>query len=214
MKRRKPRKAKKKRSAGTGPVTMGKAILRQAGQWPLLECIIAEEWREPGAIIQLCVARKGPLGDVMTGAFVIDLGCLGVKNAFAAHCQSAREYRRELRSNLTRNQKMVNCDLDLAAKIVKEAIRYADSLGFRPNRDTGDALKVMGETHPENCTVEIPLGGEDGRPFFIAGPYDDPDRIMRILDRKVGQGNYTFLVPMGPPGFFDEMDEWDEWDDE
>jgi hypothetical protein len=218
MKKRKPRQVRKKRSTGRGSTPTGKAILRYAGQWPLLECIITADWREPGEIIQLCVARQSPLGDVVTGAFVIDLGCLGVKNAYAAHFNSAHEYRRELRSRLTGHQKMIACDLDLAAKVVKEAIRYAGSLGFRPNRDTGDALKVMGATRPENCTVEIPLGGEDGRPFFIAGPFDDPDRIMRILDRKVGRGNYHFMAPIGPPGLFDdefdEMDEWDEADED
>jgi hypothetical protein len=180
-----------------------------------LECIIAEEWREQGAIIQLCVARQSPRGDVMAGACVIDLGCLGVKNAYAAHFHSAAEYRREMRSRITQNQKMIPCDLDLAAKVIDEAVKYANSLGFRPNRDLKDALLVLGETHPENCPTEIPLGGEDGQPFFVAGPYDDPGRIMRILDRKVGRGNYHFLAPIGPADFFDdEFDELYEDDEE
>lgn len=218
MKRRKQRKkSRKKRAPGKVAQFMSKMMLRQSGKWPLLECIITKGWGEEGEIIQLCVARQSPRGDVVTGACVVDLGCLGVKNAFAAHFHSAAEYRRELRSQFTQHQEMISCDLDLAAKVIDEAVKYANSLGFRPNRDLKDVLLVMGETHPENCAAEIPLGGEDGQPLFIAGPYDDPDRIMRILDRKVGRENYNFLAPLGPPGFFDddfgEIEDWEE-DDE
>ncbi len=216
MKRHKPRKkTSRKGSARKISQTMGRAKLRLAGNWSLLECIIAAKWRERGQIVQVCVARQSSQGEVFAGAFVVDLGCLGVKNAYAAHFHSAMEYRRLMRSALTRGQEMMACDLDLAAKVIDEAVKYAGNLGFKPNRDIKDALLVMGETHPEMCAEEIPLGGEDGKPLFIAGPYDDPDRVMRILDRAVGEGNYQFIVPMRPPGFFDdEFDEIDEWDED
>ena len=192
-------------------------FLKQAGQWPLLECLIAAEWRDTTKISQICVARQSPHGDVMAGAVVIDLGCLGVKNAYAAHFHSAHEYRREMRALLTKNQDLIACDLDLAAKVIDEAVKYAGSLGFKPNRDLKDVLLVMGETRPENCSTAVPVGGEDGQPFYFVGPYDDPDRVMRILDRKVGRGNYHFIVPLGSPDLFDdefdEMDEWEEDDD-
>jgi len=85
--------------------------------------------------------------------------------------------------------------LDLAAKVVQEAIIYARSLGFEPNKDTGSALRILGETHPENCHEEIPLGGPHGRPFYMAGPDDNVKRIMMTLDRTVGPGNYHSVVP-------------------
>ena len=216
MKRRKrQKKVKKKGITRKIAQSLGKAMLHRAGKWPLLECIIAADWRKPGEIIQVCVARQSPQGDVITGACVVDLGCLGVKNAFAARFHSVSEYRRELRSGLTQRQKMITCDLDLAAKVIAEAVKYAGSLGFRPNRDLKDVLLVMGDAHPGNCTEEIPLGGKDGQPFFIAGPYDNPDRIMRILDRKVGRENYHFIAPTGPSGFFDDkLDEIGEWNEE
>jgi hypothetical protein len=53
------------------------------------------------------------------------------------------------------------------------------------------------------------LGGKEGKPFFVAGPHDNADRIIRILERKVGHGNYNYFVPIGDPGSFDDGD-WDE----
>ncbi|MFQ5434215.1 MAG: hypothetical protein ACE5FD_04995, partial [Anaerolineae bacterium] len=67
-----------------------------------------------------------------------------------------------------------------------------------------------------NCGIEVPVGGEDGQPFFFAGPYDNADAVMRKLNRAVGEGNYHFFAPIGPPDFFeDDFDEedWEELDD-
>lgn len=214
-KKRKRRDSKKSRKALKRPAPTlfrVKSTLRQAGQWPLLECLIHAGWRDTHQITQILVARQSPRGQVATGAFVVDLACLGVKNAFAALFPSARGYRREMRSGITDKQEMVTCDLNLAAKVIETAVDYAGSLGFKPNKDIKDALLVMGETHSENNDTEIPVGGEDGQPMFIAGPYDDVEQIMRKLDRKVGEGNYHFLTPIGPLGFFD--DQFDDWEDE
>jgi hypothetical protein len=32
--------------------------------------------------------------------------------------------------------------------------------------------------------------GRDATPFYVAGPYDNPQAIIRTLDRICGQGNY------------------------
>ena len=58
-------------------------------------------------------------------------------------------------------------------------------------------MPVLGNADPDACDVPIPLGGKDGRPFFFAGPYDNVDRIMAKLTRKLGPGGFTFIVPIG-----------------
>ena len=60
------------------------------------------------------------------------------------------------------------------------------------------ALKILGDAQPENRTETIPLG-KDGKPLFVNGPYDNVDRIIRILDRNVGQGNYEVLIFLQDP---------------
>jgi hypothetical protein len=154
-------------------------------------------------LIQLCVARRSAKGEVAAGVFLVDLGCLGVKNAYASIFATEGSYRRDLLTQLKANQTLMACDLNLAAKVVDEGVKYAQSLGFRPNKDIKQALMVMGTAYPEECAVHIPLG-RDGKPFFINGPYDDVDRIRRILDKNVGPGNYDFLLQIGGP--LDDME--------
>lgn len=36
--------------------------------------------------------------------------------------------------------------------------------------------------------------GRHGKPYFQQGPYDNPTRVMRTLDRSVGPGNYHFTT--------------------
>ncbi len=199
---RKADKRKQKRASSRARPTGSRALLRAAGGWPLHECFLTKERQEPGEIIQILVARRSPTGQIAVGSFLVDLGCLGVKSAFAALFNSRREYEQQLRNEMRARQAMAKADLNLAAKIIREAIAYADELGFKPDPDYRDAMLVLGDADPEACDVPIPLG-KDGEPFFVAGPYDDVPRIMAKLERKLGPDGFHFLVPLsGDEEFF------------
>jgi hypothetical protein len=73
---------------------------------------------------------------------IVDLGCLGVKNAFASLFDTRREYEQKLRAGITAQQDMIKADLNLVAKIIREAIAYAQDLGFKPNPDYRDAMLI------------------------------------------------------------------------
>ena len=192
---RKAAKRKQKRASSTPRPTKGRALLRAAGGWPLHECLLTKEWQEEGAITQILVARRSPSGQIAVGVFLVDLGCLGVKSAFGRPLHTMQEYR-ELRDGMKANQDMIKADINLVAKIIREAIAYAGELGFRPHRDYRDAMLVLGDADPDACDVPIPLG-KDGKPFFVAGPYDNVDRIMAKLERKLGPDGFTYIVPIG-----------------
>jgi hypothetical protein len=199
---RKAAKRQQKHASSRPRLTGGRALLRAAGSWPLHECLLAKTWQEPGEIIQILVARRSPMGQIAVGSLLVDLGCLGVKSAFAALFNSRQEYERKLRNGMMAQQTMTKADLNLAAKIIREAIAYADELGFKPDPDYRDAMLVLGDADPEACDVPIPLG-KDGKPFFVAGPYDDAPRIMAKLERKLGLDGFHFMVPLsGDEEFF------------
>lgn len=195
---------KRKRSQRTGPaprIRMSRTLPRSAGDWPLKEVWLTKEWRDTMQIVQILIARRGPQGQIGAGAFVVDLGCLGVKNAYGFQL-SPTEYRAQLKK-MKSNQKMVKADLNLAAKILREAIAYADSLGFKPHRDYRQAAPILGDADPDACEEEIPLGHE-GKPLYISGPYDNVNAIMAKLQRAVGLDGFTYLVRLGdPPPDFD-----------
>jgi hypothetical protein len=74
-------------------------------------------------------------------------------------------------------------------------VEYARQLGFEPHPDFAPA-----RGHLDHPVGPNPIRfGHNGKPLFIQGPYDDPRRIMRTLDRTVGKGNYNFTVVAGDP---------------
>lgn len=160
--------------------------------------------------MQIIVARRSGTGQIATASFLVDLGCLGVKSAFASLFESEAEYEQQLRWRLMSQQEMVPADLNLVAKIIREAIAYARRLGFRPDPDYRDAMLVLGDADPDACPEPIPLGGKDGKPLFIAGPYDDVDAIMNQLMKVCGPDGFHYLVPLtGDEEFFFGDEEWE-----
>src|SRR5437867_6595883 len=66
-------------------------LIRQIAHLPLRECHINEDWKE-SRIASIFLARNRPDGRLAFGAFAVDLGCLGVKSAFAHPAVSVTEY--------------------------------------------------------------------------------------------------------------------------
>lgn len=172
-------------------------------QWPLLECLITADWQQPGELVQILIARHSERGEVAAAVVLVDLGCLGVKNAFASRFDSVEHYEEELRDGTVGLQPMVDVDINLAARIVREGIRYARTLGFRPHRDFEQAEPFLRDADPDAVTDEIPLG-QDGKPFYINGPNDDPRRIIAQLTRAVGAGNFEYVIG-GPEGYLRDL---------
>jgi hypothetical protein len=193
---RKAARRKKRRSVLPPTLRSTRSLLRASGDWPLYECLLTKEWQEEGVITQILVARRSSSGQIAIGAFLVDLGCLGVKSAFGRLLDTRREYR-QLRGGMTANQDMIKADINLVARIIREGIAYAKDLGFKPDPDYRDAMLVLGDADPDACDVPIPLGGKDGKPFFVAGPYDNVDRIMAQLMRKLGPDGFYFIFPIG-----------------
>ena len=199
------RKAKKKAIKKLSALSAQSSSIDKVGKWPLIECLISADWRDTYQLGQIIVARQASTGHVAMGVFLIDLGCLGVKNAMAEVFPSINAYHQGYRAKVMEMQPMESCDLDLAAKVIDEAIKYAHSLGFKPHRDTRKALKVLGEANPYNSAETVPLGGKDGKPLFIAGPYDNSKRIIQILERNVGAGNYNYSIPVEDSSSLEEL---------
>ena len=197
---RKTAKRKTRRKALAGNTSaFGGPSMSGVGKWPLLECLISAHWRDPMSLCQILVARQAPTGDVGVGVFLVDLGCLGLKNGFLSRFDSVYEYRSTLRAKLMERDELISCDIALAAKVLDEAVKFAGKLGFEPDKDGRKALKTLGDADPEDCIETVPLGGEDGRPFFFAGPNDNVPRIMATLERSVGRDGFSFVGFDGPP---------------
>jgi hypothetical protein len=192
--KQKQRKEHTRREVGhVGP----QLALRAAAAWPLHECLISRDWKSGEDLVQILVARQSPSGSLAGGVFLVDLGCLGVKSAFASLFRTFAEYE-ALRQRVMSTQPLVHGDLDTAAKLIREAIAYARRLGFEPDPDYWEASILLADANADASNAQIPLG-RNGKPFFVAGPYDNAAKIIAKLSRAVGPGNFDYVVPIAAP---------------
>lgn len=175
-----------------GGQTSGASWLHQCSDWPLYEVLLSEQWNKEGELASMLVARQSPRsGKIAAASFLVDLGCTGVRSAFVRICQSPADYARRLRNPLLDQQQMAPSDLNLVARIVAEGLAYAEGLGLAPDPEYRQAARLLARAEPEACSVDIPLGGKDGKPRFIARPGDDVDQVMAALERTVGLDGFS-----------------------
>jgi len=176
------------------------AIIRRARAFPILECWISAEWEEDSlGLVEVVVAREQPDGDICFGMYLVDKYCLGVKNTFAKTGYSRRRFEDQLHNEFFPETSPAVCSPELAHQMIYASIEYAAQFGFTSQKDyalTQYLLVPRGELK-EPYDLKF---GRDGKPFFIAGPYDDAKAILKQLEKTAGPGNYDYLV-MSPDVF-------------
>ena len=196
--KRRPRKPKRNLSAMRSrpkPITLRGPhyFINHAREYPLVGSWIMAGWQEKG-LTPVVVARQHPHDRVVFATYLVDYYCLGVKDAFWKSDYSLKRFNKEL-PQLCSGEPEV-CDIALAHVLVYGAIDFARRYGFEPHPDFKLASMVLDPpgTYPSRGGLEF---GRDGKPFFIAGPYDNAKAILTKLEQTAGQGNYDYLVALG-----------------
>jgi hypothetical protein len=137
------------------------------------------------------VARRHRFDRVSVCCYLVDVYCLGVKETIGPRVMSERDLTGFVRMCFAAyDAAPLAVPIDLAQHLVLGAVEYSRRLGFEPARDYPAARGHLG---PRTGPSAIGFG-RDGKPFYVQGPYDDGQRVMRTLQRTVGEGNFEFLV--------------------
>ncbi len=179
--------------------------LKNARQYPILGCW-AMESREERGITPVVIARQQDDEQILFANYLVDIYCLGVKDIVVNANFTRRRFERTLPKQCMHEPEEIT--VELAHEIVYGALDFARKYDLEPHPDFvrlhADQVLDPPEAHPRSHNVQF---GKDGKPFYVSGPYDDErkiDRIIRTLERTAGEGNFDYLVGMGPAGFFDE----------
>lgn len=89
----------------------------------------------------LVVVRTRGSGDMEIGAFLIDAWCLGVKDAFLVTHASRDDVDEVVGECFPGGAKEI--EPACAKKLIEDAARYAEGLGFAPSRDFRKARRVL-----------------------------------------------------------------------
>ena len=191
------------------PLTMlgPRYYLQHAREYPILGCWVMAGWKESG-ITPVVVARQQSPDKVIFGVYMVDLYCLGIKDAYANADFSLAKFERGLPHMCSNAPE--KCSPELAHEIVYGGMEYAARYGFQPHADfhaqMADQVLDPPDARPRAHQVKF---GKDGKPFYFSGPYDDERKInsvIKTLERTAGEGNYDVIINLGhgSPDFWDE----------
>jgi hypothetical protein len=169
--------------------------LQHVREYPLYGCWIMAGWQKEG-ITPVVVAREQEPGKIMFGVYLVDLYCLGIKDVYIRSDYSLNRFERELPKLCAATPE--KCSVELAHEVIYGALEYAEKLGFQPHSDfkkqMADLMLDPPDTHPHVDHVSF---GKEGKPFYVAGPYDDEQKIsfvIKTLTSTCGEGNFHYLV--------------------
>jgi tetratricopeptide (TPR) repeat protein len=188
------RKRKAQANRKPSPPRSGPPSPAQAAQRPIHDSLIAKGLFEEG-IGLVGLARALPDGDVALAAFLVDVYCLGVKNAFYRVVSPA-----EWAEFLERSE-LEKIHPSCLRKLVEGAVAYARDLGLPPHADYARAAQLFGTIEAAACPVRYTYG-HNGKPFYVSGPNDSPaqsKRMVNMLTRRLGANGFHFMTATDIP---------------
>ncbi len=147
----------------------------------------------------MLVARRHRTNRVSVCGYLVDTYCLGVKDTLGPHVMSDRDLPAFVHAYFDAFGPAglpLRAPLELARHLVYGGVDAARRLGFEPHADFAAAAEHLGPW-VEASAITF---GKDGAPFYVAGPYDHAEAVVSTLTASVGEGNFTFAVPLGASG--------------
>lgn len=167
------------------------------------------------------IGRLLPNNRVAVVLFLVDRYCLGVKDCFGRLMVRA-EYDAFCRE-LDEKFEMEDYTPADVRKLVEGAVDYARNLGLEPHPDYHRVKTIFGDIDVRDSREAFEYGSE-GKPLFMNGPQDGPERcrrILSILQHSCGPDGFHVIMrvdgsheirALDDEGEYDEADE--DLDDE
>ena len=165
-------------------------------RFPIGDCFIPTDLFSEG-IGHLVLTRTLPNGRIAVAGFLIDVFCVGVKNALYREI-SYEEYASYL-EDVESRAPMEKAHPSCLRKLVEGAARYAQDIGFSPHPDYAKASRLFGDIDAAACPVRYTFG-KDGKPFYINGSYETPaqqSKIIETLERHLGSDGFEHMYMIG-----------------
>jgi hypothetical protein len=139
----------------------------------------------------IILSRKAGFNRLEVCTYLVDLWCLGVKDASGPRLMNPSTYKDFVEfAYRPFSGGSEDIPLELAQAIVFGGVEYAKNLGFQPHPDFEQARSQLGDWKG----TPVLNFGRDGKPCYMNGPYDDPIKTLKTLRETVGEGNFDFIL--------------------
>jgi hypothetical protein len=169
-----------------------KKYLKEKGrQLHIDRCLISDNYEEQGFTMCLII-RKQPSGKFAFGSFLVDRLCLGIKDSMS-NCNFTSEQIDDLIEKMASNATVEEVSPAYFHNLIYGALDYASELGLSAPKDFYFAEYLLDEDLVDDDIDTIEMGWK-GKPLYVAGPYDNKQKILSALNQSVGADGFEYIV--------------------
>ena len=146
---------------------------------PVHCCLLQDGLFERGMGMLLLV-RGTPSGGLTMANFLLDVFCLGVKDVFFRQIEASEL--EEIVDATEIDAPLVDVEPAYARKLLRDLVRYAQTLGLEPPREYKAAERLFGDVSADASDARFEFGCE-GRPLYLRGPSETPAQVRQRLEQ-------------------------------
>jgi hypothetical protein len=159
----------------------------------ILECWVGASLQESG-IGHVILCRELSSRQVAYADFLVDSYCLGVKDVLF-RIEDRGDYELFM-SRVREGMDLEKASPEFVRLVVDGAVEYAANLGFTSHPDFQKAKPILANIDTSGLETTFEFGC-DGKPFYVSGPNESPDRVRAIilqLHERCGPKGFDYLA--------------------
>jgi hypothetical protein len=167
------------------------ARVLRAAKAPVQHCLLTKDLFELG-IGTMILARGITRHHLAVGIFLIDVFCLGIKDAMFRSLESD-EFAMYVEVT-DAGSPLVSFQPSDARKLLGDLAAWSQSIGFPPHRDFVAVERIFGDVSADESNADFPFG-HDGKPLYIPGPFESAALIrqrIKQLQKHLGDAGFEF----------------------
>lgn len=162
-------------------------------KFPLHKCYIGKNWQKSG-MSNVVVTRKAFNDSLIAGVYLVDIWCLGVKDAFIRKNLDSDDLRYLCSNISSANDGVIEISYEDARSIILGSLNYAAKIGIKPHPDWHSSNNMIEPTRTYEDKFEF---GKNGKPFYVAGPHDKNVEAGYI--KKVSAAGVHYIAAVDEP---------------
>lgn len=167
-----------------------------AAQSPINQCLVSQQLFQAG-LGNVLISRTLPDNSLAVSIFLLDPFCLGIKDVLFE--VMTPEYYQQFLNVLKEREAFDNVDAHYLYKLVLDTESFAANIGFSAPDDYALAKAIFADIDYTICKATFNFG-KNGKPFYIAGPEDSPEKSLNIVNTLLlhcGEGNFQYMAITG-----------------
>jgi hypothetical protein len=189
-------------------------IRRKAKSLTVKKCLVNENWQDC-RLANITIAREHASANVTYCVYLVDLGCLGVKNTMYGFNITPNDWN-TIEEKLRIQHNAVEISYNLAHNIIMAGLDFAEELGFQPHKEYTSVTQFFLADDNDNIPImEVECGGKFGKPLYVAHEWDPPatkQHILKHLTDRLGEDGFHYIL--GSPEMNYADDDNDDVDDD